>query len=191
MKKLVIFLAAALLLIAGCATVRDMNPFGAGATFNNLDKDGNGTISRGEAVQEPSLANAFARIDTNRDGNISNKEYQAATANVARGVDFTQVDLNRDGVISKREANAMPLSLREAFDRVDADSDGNISSVEYQAATTNLLQGFNFKDIDADNDGVLSADETAKAPILSNDFDRIDTDGDQLISRDEFAAAQR
>jgi Ca2+-binding EF-hand superfamily protein len=189
--KFILFSTVALLALAGCATMRDVNPFGPGRVFNDLDQDANGMISQAEAAQEPALARAFARLDTNRDGNLSPKEYQAATLNVARGMNFEQVDHNRDGVISKQEADATPLSLREAFDRVDADGDDNISPVEYQAATTNLLQSANFQDLDTDGDGVLSKDETAKAIILRDDLDRLDADGDGWISREEFVAAQR
>lgn len=192
MKKIGIFSVAVLLVFAGCATMQEVNPFGASSkAFSTLDQSGDSMLSKEEAAQQPMLAKSFARIDTNGDDNISEKEYQTATANVTRGVNFEQVDRNSDGVISQREANAMPFSLREAFDRVDADSDSNISQVEYQAATTNLLQGINFQDLDTDSDGVLSQDETTKTPILSDDFDRIDADGDGLISRDEFTAAQR
>ena len=189
--KLILFSTIALLALAGCATMQDVNPFGPGKVFNDLDQDGNGAISQAEAAQEPALARAFARLDTNRDGNLSPNEYQAATLNVARGMNFEQVDLNRDGVISKREADATPLSLREAFDRIDADGDDNISPVEYQAATTNLLQDVNFQDLDKDGDGVLSESETAQARLLHDDLDRLDADGDGWISHDEVVAAQR
>jgi Ca2+-binding EF-hand superfamily protein len=193
MTKRILVSAAALLILASCATFQDVNPFSSSTSkaFSTLDQDGDGMISKGEAAQEPMLMQAFERLDTNRDSNISPMEYQAATANVARGVDFAQADLNGDGVISQREANAMPVSLREAFDRVDADGDDNISPVEYQAATTNLLQGLNFQELDADNDGVLSEDETAKAPLLGDAFDWMDADGDGWISQAEFTAAQR
>lgn len=191
MTKLVLLFAAVLLMFAGCATIQEVNPFSTGKAFTNLDQDGDGVVSKEEAAQEPGLSQAFERIDTDRDNNLSAKEYQAATASVARGVDFEQVDLNKDGVISQREANAMPFSLREAFDRVDADGDDNISQVEYQAATTNLFQGLNFEELDVDSDGVLSSDEAAKAPVLNDDFDRLDADGDGWMSRDEFNAAQR
>jgi Ca2+-binding EF-hand superfamily protein len=191
MTKLILFSAVTFFMFTGCATVQEVNPFGAGKVFNDLDQDGNSMISQAEAAQDPALAHAFARLDTNRDGNLSAKEYEAATANVARGMDFARVDLNRDGVISKDEADATPLSLREAFNRVDADGDDNISPAEYQAATTNLVQGINFEELDTDKDGVLSKDETAKALVLREDFSRIDADGDDWISRDEFAAAQR
>lgn len=194
MTKLILFFAAALLVLAGCATMQEINPFStgsAGKTFADLDQDDDNVISKGEAAQLPALSQAFERLDTNRDNNLSAKEYQAATANVARGVDFAQVDLNRDGVISQREANAMPVSLREAFDQVDADGDDNISPVEYQAATINLFQSLNFEELDTDNDGVLSEDEAAKAPLLSDTFDRLDANEDSWISQDEFTAAQR
>ncbi len=191
MTKHVLFSAAALLVLTSCATMQDGNPFSTGKAFAELDQDGDSVISKKEAAQQPTLAQAFERLDTDRDNNLSPSEYQAATANVARGMNFAQVDLNRDGVISQREVNAMPFSLRETFDRVDADGDNNISLVEYQAATTNLFQGLNFQELDMDSDGVLSEDEAAKVPILSDAFDRLDVDGDGWISRDEFTAAQR
>jgi Ca2+-binding EF-hand superfamily protein len=191
MTKHVLFSAAALLVLTSCATMQDGNPFGTGKAFAELDQDGDSVISKKEAAQQPTLAQVFERLDTDRDNNLSPTEYQAATAYVARGMDFTQVDVNRDGVISQREVNAMPFSLRETFDRVDADGDDNISPVEYQAATTNLFQGLNFQELDMDGDGVLSEDEAAKVPTLRDAFDRLDADGDGWISRDEFTAAQR
>jgi Ca2+-binding EF-hand superfamily protein len=191
MAKLAFFSAAVLLVLAGCATIQEVNPLSTGKAFADLDQDGDSVISKSEAAQKPTLAQDFERLDTDHDNNISAKEYEAATANVVRGVDFAQVDLNNDEVISEREANAMPFSLREAFDRVDTDDDDNISPVEYQAATTNMFQALNFEALDKDGDGVLSQDETAEAPMLSDAFDRLDADGDSWISRVEFSAAQR
>ena len=191
MTKHVLFSAVALLVFTSCATMQAGNPFSVGKGFAELDQDGDSVISKKEAAQQPTLEQAFERLDTDGDNNLTPTEYQAATANVARGMDFAQVDINRDGVISQREVNAMPFSLRETFDRVDADGDDNISPVEYQAATTNPFQGLNFQKLDMDSDGVISKKEAAKAPTLSDAFDRLDADGDGWISRNEFTAAQR
>jgi len=117
-------------------------------------------------------------------------EYAAAISNVAR-LDFSEVDVNGDGVISEREAAAMPISLQESYGTVDADGDKNVSPVEYNAATTNLLQGADFDDIDTDSDGVISVDEAAEVPVLSDAYERVDSDADGLISEEEFGAAQQ
>ncbi len=70
-----------------------------------------------------------------------------------------------------------------------SDADGNVSPTEYRAATTNLLSGAEFDDADTDGDGVISLDEGAEFPVLSDDYDRIDSDADGLISEEEFNAA--
>jgi Ca2+-binding EF-hand superfamily protein len=180
-------IVAALVLISGCAQMEAIdNPF-AGAQ-NRFDEDGDGVISKQEAQANDQLAASFSRIDTNRSGGIDPNEYDAAISNVAP-LDFDEVDVNADGVISEREAASMPVSLKEMYSTVDADGDGNVSPTEYTAATTNLLSGASFDDIDTDSDGVISLDEGAEFPVLSDDYDRIDSDADGLISEEEFNAA--
>ncbi|MBA2408806.1 MAG: hypothetical protein H0V62_03160 [Gammaproteobacteria bacterium] len=187
--KIAVPVVAALVFVSGCAQLQSIdNPF-AGAQ-SRFDKDGDGVISKREAQANEQLAANFNRIDTNRSGGIDPNEYAAAVSNIAR-LEFSQVDINGDGVISEREAAAMPVSLREAFGTVDADGDKNVSPVEYEAATTNLLQDVDFDDIDTDGDGVISVDEAAERPVLSDAYDRVDSDADGLISQEEFEAAQQ
>jgi EF hand len=44
-------------------------------TFETLDKDGDGAISKSEAAVVPTLARAFNTLDKNRDGKIDRKEF--------------------------------------------------------------------------------------------------------------------
>lgn len=188
MKKAVPVVAA-LVFLSGCAQLESIdNPF-AGAQ-NRFDTDGDGVISKQEAGENDQLAANFNSIDTNRSGGIDPNEYAASISNVAP-LDFDEVDVNGDGVISEREAAAMPVSLNEAFGTVDADGDKNVSPVEYKSATTNLLSGASFDDFDTDSDGVISVDEAAEVPVLSDAYERVDSDADGLLSEEEFGAAQQ
>ena len=50
-------------------------PSGPAPAFAQLDTDGNGAISPAEAVGYHLLANDFIKADANRDGRISQREY--------------------------------------------------------------------------------------------------------------------
>lgn len=183
------FLAAALMFLSGCQTLRDIENPMANA-YSGFDEDGDGVISQREAQGSPNLAENFERIDTNKSGGIDDAEYQAATMHIA-DLRFEEVDVNEDGVVSEREAAAMPVSLKEAFGDVDTDGDSNVSPQEYEAATTNLLADIDFRSLDSDGDGVIGQQEAESMPPLSEAFHRVDTDADDLISEKEFAIAQR
>lgn len=80
-----------------------------------------------------SLKEAFDTVDTDGDKNVSPKEYEAASVNLFRDVNFASLDTDGDGVIGAAEAEKMP-ALSEAFDRVDSDADELISEKEFGAA---------------------------------------------------------
>jgi hypothetical protein len=48
--------------------------------FSSLDKDSSGEISRREAASQQSLSRIFDRADENKDGQLSQSEYQDALA---------------------------------------------------------------------------------------------------------------
>jgi Ca2+-binding EF-hand superfamily protein len=48
--------------------------------FSSLDKDSSGEISRREAASQQSLSRIFDRADENKDGQLSQNEYQKALA---------------------------------------------------------------------------------------------------------------
>ena len=102
--------------------------------YDEVDINGDGVISEREAgAMRVSLKEAFNDVDTDGDRNVSKAEYQAATTNLLKDVEFSSLDTDGDGVIGSAEAEDMPV-LGEAFDRVDSDGDGLISEEELQAA---------------------------------------------------------
>jgi hypothetical protein len=64
-------------IIAGFAQNADESEPMDKPTFESLDKDSNGAISRMEAA-DSWLEASFASVDTNRDGNVSKDEYNLA-----------------------------------------------------------------------------------------------------------------
>ena len=77
------------------------------ALFGQLDKDKNGQLSQSEFAQIATpapVANAqpmIARMDGNRDSQISSTEYRAATL-----ANFDWVDSDKNGIVTAEEMNA-------------------------------------------------------------------------------------
>jgi hypothetical protein len=49
------------------------------AEFARLDADGDGAISRLEALREPEVLRTFRRADTNKDGRLDREEFAVST----------------------------------------------------------------------------------------------------------------
>lgn len=83
------------------------------ALFAQLDKDKNGQLSQAEfaGIATPApIANAqpmLARMDGNRDSQISLVEYRTATL-----ANFDRVDMDRDGVVTAAELKAGGVAPR-------------------------------------------------------------------------------
>lgn len=54
-------------------------------TWNDLDTDGDGNLSRAEAGALPELASVFDQADSDGDGNLTPQEYQAWAATQGAG----------------------------------------------------------------------------------------------------------
>ena len=119
------------------------------ARFGSFDLNADGTLTADELekAQEKRVAEmkagidkeiqaAFAKLDADRNGQLSLQEYRAAAPDIA--VDeqkLTQIvgtlDTNKDGKVTREEFGAPTLA---GFDRVDANKDGTVTPEERQKA---------------------------------------------------------
>jgi Ca2+-binding EF-hand superfamily protein len=154
------------------------------------DTNGDGMISREEAnAGLPQLAKHFDRIDTDKNGLITMREFEAAMKGLHRRHHdaMAHLDKDGDGVISREEAQAAPR-LAKHFDEIDTNKDGFLSKDELAAAKSKLRDAI-FARIDSDSDGRISRDEAARFPRLASHFDQIDTNKDGYLTKDELRAA--
>jgi Ca2+-binding EF-hand superfamily protein len=79
----------------------------------------------------------FSKIDKNKDGKISKKEYVDAVV-----ATFNKYDLNKNGVLSKEEIKSIEKIESERFIKdVDSNNDGKIDKQEFiGAAMKKFLQ---------------------------------------------------
>jgi Ca2+-binding EF-hand superfamily protein len=147
------------------------------------------------ASVEADVRNAFARVDANRDGFVT--EAEAKTLREAARTE-------RQGKRSERRAGL--------FDRLDADKDGAISRAEFDAPRGDRAEkragrreargergarrdghgfvrfgGKAFERFDGNKDGRVSLQEATEQALTR--FDRIDANRDGTISVDERRAA--
>jgi Ca2+-binding EF-hand superfamily protein len=115
--------------------------------FRRADADGNGMLSREEALKAaPLLAKQFDAIDANRDGQISPEEIRAfrRAGRLERGAGgrqagakfelyFARADADGDGALSRAEAERGLPRVAEKFGRIDRDGDGWLTREELQA----------------------------------------------------------
>ncbi len=106
----------------------------------------------------PRAERMFERIDTDKDGQITQADMQAFAA--AR---FARMDANSDGTVTPDERKASRMAHRESrkadrFARMDANGDGSVSMDEMKAARGARAER-RFGKLDANADGVLSQAE--------------------------------
>ncbi|MGH8079623.1 MAG: EF-hand domain-containing protein [Lysobacter sp.] len=105
-----------------------------------LDTDGDGRISKAEAAKSPRLSEAFAQIDSNRDGYLVRSELRGyfererpkREAERAKRFDekFAEADLNHDGKLSKIEVQEKMPRLASQFAFLDEDRDGFLTKAD-------------------------------------------------------------
>jgi hypothetical protein len=117
-----------------------------------LDKNGDGQISRVEWNA------GFASFDTDKDGYITAKEFNAVTH---PGFVFDELDPDGDGKITREEHNA-------GFDAMDLNKNGTLRMEEFNGAHVSML--------DKDGDGQLLKEEY-------EGFGMVDFHGDPCISK--------
>ena len=113
----------------------DLNADGT-LTADELEKAQEKRVTEMKSELDREMGEAFGKLDTDKNGQLSLAEYKAAAPNL--GVDeaklgqiVTQLDGNKDGKVTKDEFTGPTLA---GFDRVDANQDGTISPDERQQA---------------------------------------------------------
>lgn len=174
MNRTMIATVAALLATSSLAFAH-----GAGKGLARFDRDGNGVVTRTE--MRTTASEHFDKIDTNKDGQLSVDEIQAAHREAA-AKHFAAKDTDKDGKLSRAEVAKMPDAV---FARIDANKDGFLTPDELALAH----QGHGHKGFghaDTNGDGMISRDEA----LARSDkrFARLDTNGDGVITQEEMNA---
>ena len=115
------------------------------ADFNKADLNDSGGLSKLElgktsSRQLDALRTHFESIDVDKDGHVTDAEYEAWQArNAARLSEkqFVRADLNDSGGLSlveiDKSSDRALDTLRQNFDRIDRDRDGHLTYAEYTA----------------------------------------------------------
>jgi Ca2+-binding EF-hand superfamily protein len=79
MKNQMVLLCSAALLCTAALAGEEKSNEGASATFETLDADADGKLSRDEVAGNSTLSGNFAALDGNSDGFVSKREFQRNT----------------------------------------------------------------------------------------------------------------
>lgn len=109
---------------------------------------------------------------------------------------FGSADSNRDGTVSKKEFNAYYAKHNaKHFNELDANHDGKLTANEMQGnapkpeiitsgGTAHLDNRFSAADIN--HDGGLDQDEAANMPMLAKYFSEVDSNHNGKVTRQEY-----
>lgn len=181
------------------------------AATPTLAQQGQGGAERGAGVTraqvETRIRDMFARVDTNRDGFVTQAEAQAVrgAARAERRGDradrrqdrFAHLDANRDGSISRDEffARAERGDRAERGERRGQRAERRAERREDRLERRNQrgglmarLGGKRFERIDADKDGRISLAEATAQRLRA--FDRADANRDGRLTREERQAVR-
>lgn len=133
-------------------------------------------------------AQAFAAIDTDRDGSISLDEYITASEPVAA------LTMSPDGsdvrVLSPEDARSL---LRRDYRAYDANRDGKVDAREFMPRF-DITTRISFYAVDVDGNGALTLDELtsfsngtdAETARLKSSFDMLDANGNGSVTLQEY-----
>jgi Ca2+-binding EF-hand superfamily protein len=179
--------------------------------IGDLDTNQDGRISAQEVAGRPELAKAFASMDLNHDGYLSNSEVQTlwqqriaatnARQRAARIARFDKADTNKDGKLTLAEAKAGMPAVARTFTALDAKKVGYLTRDQVAAAgqlftriEIGQMRQRNaqaFAALDTNKDGKLSKVELeAKMPRLAKSFAFLDENHDGFLSSTEFTLPQ-
>jgi len=173
----------------------DANGDGA-ITQEEAQQVGMGRGGRGGPMMDPAQRwqHMVEHMDADKDGKISKDEYPG------RDEAFARIDANGDGFLTEDEAAQIGRGQglgpqmdpaqrwQHMLERMDADKDGKISKDEFPGRDEMFAR------IDANGDGFITEDEAAamgqgRGGRGGQPFARMDQDGDGKVTREEWQAA--
>jgi Ca2+-binding EF-hand superfamily protein len=148
------------------------------AGFTNLDRNGDGAITRAEWYYD---REAFIRADRNRDNTLTKAEFLGGDVDSDREDRFEDLDVNDNRRIERSEWHGSP----ETFEWMDRNNDGVLSRMEVvgDESTPQDL----FASLDENNDNAITTNEWQWSRVS---FVRQDRNGDGQLSRRELTNAE-
>lgn len=164
-------------------------------TFQRLDDDGDGKLSRDELSM---IARArFGQLDRDNDGVLSFDEFRELGSQRDPETTFRRLDADENGRIARDE---LPEWLRARFENVDTNDDGFVDENEMKLMALRAREARSdplgrsglmrrLMDLDIDGDGRIHRDELPEAmEYLREQFERFDVNGDGYIDGAELRA---
>jgi Ca2+-binding EF-hand superfamily protein len=146
--------------------------------FDNLDHNRDGRLTPDEWHFDTEL---FRRVDRDRDGSISRREFLGLGDDDDRDDRFSDLDVNRDGRVSGAEWHGDP----RLFGTLDTDRNGYLSRTELVGAGQDEVPADLFASLDVNRDRRVTSDEWHWSRAS---FDRRDVNKDGVLSRDELSS---
>jgi Ca2+-binding EF-hand superfamily protein len=147
--------------------------------FSNLDRDGDGRITRAEWYYD---REGFIRADRNRDNVLTKSEFLGYDVDSDREDRFDYLDGNNNGRVERSEWHGSP----ETFEWMDRNNDGVLTRNEAVGDEFEQAQDL-FASLDKNNDNVLTSNEWLWSRIS---FVRQDRNRDGQLSRSEMTNAE-
>jgi Ca2+-binding EF-hand superfamily protein len=146
--------------------------------FANLDRDGDGRISRSEWYYD---REGFVRADRNRDNWLTKAEFLGTDVDTDREDRFDNLDMNNNGRIERSEWHGST----DTFEWMDRNNDGTLTRAEANGGE--FRQEDLFSSLDANRDSRIS---TSEWQWSRRSFVRQDRNGDGALSRAELTNAE-
>jgi Ca2+-binding EF-hand superfamily protein len=137
--------------------------YAVGTAKAQLQKDG---VTKNQNQNQNVLAALASTFDTNNDKQLQASELRQAVQTAVQG-GFAAADTNRDGQLSNAEVNAAIGGVsrqiaQAAFQQADTDNDGQISQAEFEKAIVEPAR-VAFAVMDLNHDGKISQQEAQTA----------------------------
>lgn len=159
-------------------------------SFNALDYDGNGVISRSEFVGTYMKLRKVAAANSESKSNDAKSEEDLGKRLKQR---FGRMDADSNGSLSQEEYvgsstedGASTTDQASIFTKLDQDQDGAMSFDEYGSAMKRRLSA-RLAAADAENTDAVASLRTR----ISERFDYMDTDRDSVLTKEEYLSSAR